>query len=758
MRDMLRDDVQGVLSTSSDQTDERIRRLVWAALAVLYLLVGMSILTFDTLLPIGDRVRFEVGDIPDDDIYAPESRTYESAVLTDQARREAAANAPLQYTRVSNISRDQLDLMRDIVAYMNMVVDDPYTTSAQKTDDLQAITALTNVEQQTWETIVAASDEPPRWSALTQEFITALQTTMSRDIYPTDASIDDALRSLQNRVNFDLSDADQQSVVSVVRPLIIPNNRLDEEATAAERAQAVAAVEPYIRTFRQGETIISKGRPIREEDIEALRIFGLQQGNRSNIRIFMSAFLLMLLVTGAQALYVVRYYPEIVLSPRLIVVLMTIFLLFLAVGRAFGPDWIDQQRLYPAAALSLLVAALVGPHLSMVMTASLALLVGTMFDNSLELIILIAVGGIASVLSLRDIERLNSYFSAGLVTGLVNVVIVLAFIANTEEETPNIISMLSQSSLAFANGLLAAAIALVGLFVIGAVANLTTSVKLIELMQPNQPLLQILLRKAPGTYQHSLQVANLAELAAERIGANASLIRVGAMYHDIGKTLNPQFFVENQAEGFNPHNELDDPYRSAQLIIGHVGEGERLARRHRLPQRIRDFIREHHGTMKPWYFYYQAIERAGGDETKIETDEFSYPGPVPQSKETAILLLADGTESTARAVRPRSHEEVAGVVNKIMEGALAGGQLDESNLTLNDLKTIREVFIETLQAIYHPRIAYREPAKLKPEASIKLEDPDTKPDIAEVTTEETSSASTQLVDTLPEEDEQKDDQ
>ncbi|MCI0713454.1 MAG: HDIG domain-containing protein [Chloroflexi bacterium] len=719
-----RAEVQAVLSTSSQLADERMKRVLWVVIGMLYLLVGLIIMTFDTLVPLGGQVRFEVGDIPQQDIFAPESRTYESAVLTEERRQQAIRNVEPIYTRVSSIARDQRDLMRDIVAYMNMVIDDPYAADEQKLADHEAITALTDIDQTTWQAILASSEDSTRWALLTADLVNALETTMGRNINPTEASLSDALGALRdNNVSIDLTDSEKEIVIVLVSELVVPNTVLDEEATEAERQRALSEVEPFIRTFRTNETIITKGRPITEADIEALQIFGLQQTNRSTTRTFLSALLVLFVVSGGMLLYIARFYPAIIQSTRLMLVLASMFLIFMAVARAFGPDWIDQQRLYPAAALALLVTALVGPHLSTVLIAGLALLVGTMGDNSMELVVLVAVGGIAGALSLRDIERLNSYFSAGLIIGLVNVVIVLAFLAN-DEEVPEFITLLSESLLAFANGLLSAAVALVGLFVIGAIANLTTSVKLIELMQPNQPLLQLLLRKAPGTYQHSLQVANLAELAAERIGANATLIRVAAMYHDIGKTLNPQFFVENQAEGFNPHDDLNDPQRSARLIIGHVAEGERLARRHRLPQRIRDFIREHHGTMKPWYFYYQAIEKAGGDESKVNLETFTYPGPIPQSKETAILLLADGTESTARAIRPRTHEEVANVVNKIMERALQDGQLDESNLTLNDLKVIREVFIETLQAIYHPRIAYKEPVKVKGEQPKQLAEPD----------------------------------
>jgi putative nucleotidyltransferase with HDIG domain len=237
-------------------------------------------------------------------------------------------------------------------------------------------------------------------------------------------------------------------------------------------------------------------------------------------------------------------------------------------------------------------------------------------------------------------------------------------------------------------------------------------------MQPNQPLLQRLLREAPGTYQHSLQVANLAEVATERIGGNATLVRVAAMYHDIGKMLNPHFYVENQAEGLNPHDVLDDPVQSARLIIGHVVEGERMARRYHLAPRIRDFIREHHGTTRVIYFYHKALEQAGGAEDKINVEDFTYPGPRPQSKETAILMLADGTESAARAIKPRSEIEVGEVVSMIFERALQEEQLDDCNLTLKELKIIQQSFIETLQGVYHPRIAYPTPQKKRSTLSV----------------------------------------
>ena len=171
------------------------------------------------------------------------------------------------------------------------------------------------------------------------------------------------------------------------------------------------------------------------------------------------------------------------------------------------------------------------------------------------------------------------------------------------DNPPSLFTVASQIFGSLINGLFSAAVALVGLYVISNVLNIPTSLKIVELQQPNHPLLQRLLREAPGTYQHSLQVANLAELGAQQVDANAALLRVAAMYHDVGKILNPHFFVENQADGVNPHSVLDDPYQSARIIIGHVTEGDRLARRYHLPARIRDFIMEHHGTTQVAYFY-----------------------------------------------------------------------------------------------------------------------------------------------------------
>jgi putative nucleotidyltransferase with HDIG domain len=262
------------------------------------------------------------------------------------------------------------------------------------------------------------------------------------------------------------------------------------------------------------------------------------------------------------------------------------------------------------------------------------------------------------------------------------------------------------ASAAVFNGAASASLALLLQFFIAQQLGLITPLQLLEISRPDQPLLQLFLRTAPGTYQHSLQVSNLAEQAAEAIGADALLVRVGALYHDCGKATNPQFFVENQSPGnIDAHDEMN-PLYAAQTIIKHVPDGVLLARKHRLPERIQDFIREHHGTLSTRYQYNRAIEVNGGDASKVDINAFRYPGPRPQSRETALLMLADGVEARARSERPAGEEALRILIHRVIDFCQRDGQLDDTRITLRDLSLITDSFVTTLLGTYHERIQY----------------------------------------------------
>jgi putative nucleotidyltransferase with HDIG domain len=303
-----------------------------------------------------------------------------------------------------------------------------------------------------------------------------------------------------------------------------------------------------------------------------------------------------------------------------------------------------------------------------------------------------------------------------------------AMMATPQQAEPA--ALLQQIGYGLGNGLLSSALTMAGFYVLGGVFGIMTILQLLDLSRLDHPLLRELLRRAPGTYHHSIMVANLAEQAAERIGANSALVRVGAFYHDVGKMIRPPFFVENQ-EGINPHSSLD-PYTSARIIISHVPDGLELARKYRLPHRIRDFIAEHHGERLVKTFLRKAQEAALGaaqgaaQETATENpraiDEnlFRYPGPRPRSRESAIVMLADAIDATSTALRPDTESAIVKLVETIIEDDLLQKQLQHSGLTLGDVEQMRVSFIETLKGRFHVRVAYPGNEYLLPESNVPV--------------------------------------
>ena len=690
------------------------RSLVVGALT-LFILIGTLALSIETLLEGQNTLQLQVDEVAPEDILAPSSLVYNSAVLTEQAQQEAIARVQPVYDPNPDVTREQIRFARNVTIYINEIRHDSYASQTQQVEDLLLINSLA-LEESAWGDILALSDT--RWELISTEISALVERTMQRDIRPD--NLEATRGSLFNSVASRFSNSETALIVAVSEDILMPNTFLNQEETDALRDEAAASVVDREQRFEAGQRIVSSGDIISDLEMEALQQFGLLQADAIEFQTLLGAFVAMFTTTIILGLYIERFYVYIFQDQALLAVLAILFLLFLIGINAFGVQGTNEPYLYPAAALGFLLTTLVAPQLAIVVMSILAILIGTTQpqDTALQLTSYTLVGSIMGILSMRHIERLNSYFVGGLVVSLGNVFVVTAF-ALLAEEPPSFGDVASQLIIASGNGLFAAGIALIGLYIITSLLNITTSLKLIELMDPKQGILQRLLREAPGTYQHSLQVANLSELAADAIGGDSQLVRVAAMYHDMGKMLNPFYFGENTAEGMNPHNDLNDPVQSAKVIIGHVIEGERMARRANLPMRIRDFILEHHGTTQALYFYNQALDRADIDDSTVNIKDFTYPGPSPRSRETAIMMLADGCESATRSARPAKKSDIEEMVNTIFELRLSEGQLDNSGLTLNDLKTVRHIFIETLQAMYHPRIAYKKRDK-------PFEDRDTK--------------------------------
>ena len=689
----------------SHETATNLLHIVGAfGAAMLFVLVSTIIVASDSLLPgRGDPANLTLGSVPGQNILAPRSVTFESTVLTDRLRAEAAANVAQVYDPPDpNVSRTQSQLARQVLDFIKNVRRDPFGTTEQKIDDIDQITALTLTEDQITR-ILAMS--PETWQGLDDEIINILERVLRESIRETDLIV--VRTQLPTQVGIRFSTEESEIIAAIVEDLIRPNTFANEAATEEARQQAADAVVPVNRTFAMREVVVRQNEPIDEADLEALQKLELLQTADRRLQDVAQAFLASVLVVVITGLYVARFERHLYENSRFVMLLAVIFLIVLTGAKLVSTT--GQFYLYPTAALALLFVSISTPRVALIGTLNLAFLLGIVTTGSLEVATLVGTGGLIGILTLRSTDRLNNYFVSGLVIGLANTIVATIFNLgqiNTQSVSGASLSLLVSFSLI--NGIFAAAAAIAGMYLVTLLFNLTTNLKLAELGQPNQPLLQRLLREAPGTYQHSLQVANLSEQAALSIGADSELVRVSALYHDIGKMLNPAFFSENQQfGGGNPHDVLDDPYRSADIIISHVTEGDDLARQYRLPNRMRDFIREHHGTTEVYVFYRKAVNAAGGDESAVDIDEFRYPGPRPQTRETAIMMMADSCESAVRSIGPTSKQQVLEIVHDIIDTKMRTGQLDDSPLTIHDIKAIQRIFVEMLQAVYHPRIDYK---------------------------------------------------
>jgi putative nucleotidyltransferase with HDIG domain len=668
---------------------------VWL-LGALFVL-GTSAILIVPLFTAG-QVTLNVGDVAPADVSAPHSAHYASEILTEQARDDAERSVPIQYDPLDpRVARQQVARARQVIDFIRAVRLDSRATRDQRRSALAAIEHV-SLSPATIDRLLDLPDD--QWQRLAQEIITVIDLAMRSEI--RDANLSEVKARVPALVAFELND-DQTALVSeVAQNFIVENRARNDAATALARSEARSQVEPRMRDIEAGQIIIRQGEVVNSQQIEALNQLNLRQ-SQVNVGDISGTLLAALVSAVLLGVYLWRFEAELIDRPRSLLLLLLVLLIFLITAKLVVPNRTILPFLFPAAALSMLLAVLLGPGLAVTATLVMAGLVGIMGDRSIEMTIYAAAGGTIAVMALGKVERFSAFFRAGLYVALINVAVILAF--RLPDRTTDAIGLLSLIAVATANGGLSASLALGGLFLVGNLFDITTTLQLLELARPTHPLLNELLRQSPGTYHHTLMVANLAEQAAERIGANSLLTRVGAFYHDVGKTVRPYMFVENQVEGSNVHDQLN-PRTSAEIIISHVTDGMKLAKRYRLPTRVRAFIPEHHGTMRVSLLYQKAIEQSPQGAASVDEAAFRYPGPRPQSKETALLMLADGCEAAVRATRPDSPEEVNEIVQKVIADRIAWGQLDECPLTLADLNIARESFVATLQGMFHPRLLY----------------------------------------------------
>lgn len=483
--------------------------------------------------------------------------------------------------------------------------------------------------------------------------------------------------------------------------------KLDRVRTEDAREHARQAVPPTKGEVLAGERVIAAHEPIRErewERLEAYRTFLLNAGalgeGKAQLRAQAGMFVLNLLILSVFGFLLLSYRPTVYEHSRHMTLIALLIATLACAAAAVGGTEAPVE-LVPIAFPALVIAALWDGRMALnfVLVVTMLLSIQTPFI-SLSARLLMLAGGSAAALSVRVMHRRSQGLVLGLVISAAYAATCVGLGLLRSREASDVLTCALWGA---ANGMASALIAMGFLPLFEVFTRITTDQTLLELADLNRPLLKRLSLEASGTYAHSINVANLTEAAARGIGANPLLARVGAYYHDVGKIALPQFFIENQARGRNPHDQLD-PRRSAEIVRLHVLEGVKLAAQAGLPESVRNFIPEHHGTQSIGFFYDQA--RHSSPEAELDPADFCYPGPKPQSKETAILMFADSVESAAKVLQEPTPERIRALVDRIVDGKISQGQLDEAPLTLHDITRIKEQFVAVLTGMYHHRIDY----------------------------------------------------
>ena len=668
------------------------------------LIVAVSVVTFVALtLPIGLRptaVQSKIGDVAPRDYQAPKDIEYVSEIRTEEARLAAERAVPPVFTSPdSSIGRQQIERLNTTLQLITSIRDDTvlvYENKIAQLSDLSDVRLRPDVIE------YMLGITPARWNIVQQESLRVLEQVMRRAIHDKDAET--VKLTVPSLVSLTLNEQQVELVTELVTAYIVPNSLYSEELTIAAKQSARDAVQPVVKTYKAGEMIVPAGEVISLTDMEAFQQLGMIQPGQRVEDTLGAATLIVLCAAFASIYFYRRKRIRVLTDPRSLFVIAIVFIAFLIGARLAIPNRTVVPYLYPLPAAGLLLTTLFGTEIGLIFSLVLAILAAYGLPNTLDLTPYYLLSSLFGLLALGPARRFWAFFRGGFGIATAGIAVIIAY--RLPYTTVDLAGFLTLIGAAIFNGLASASVALLLQFVFAQSLGLTTALNLLDISRPDYPLLQYFLRSAPGTYQHSLQVANLAEQAAERSGADPLLTRVGALFHDVGKAVNPAFFIENQIPGSVDKHDNVPPEETSATIIRHITDGIQMARKYHLPRRLEDFILEHHGALITRYQYTQALDAANGDVTKVDIEKFRYPGPRPRSRETALLMLADAVEARARAERPATDDDLRALVRSVIDLVQKHGQMDDTVLTLRDLNLITESFATTLRGQYHPRIQY----------------------------------------------------
>lgn len=495
--------------------------------------------------------------------------------------------------------------------------------------------------------------------------------------------------------------------IKIVNNSIKENTYLNKKLTQEKINDAIKKVDKVF--IKRGEIIVSEGEEITEEHYGYLTEAGLiDKENKRDIKPFLGVVVIILLLELILFAYIYLFSNKLLYKISNLYLIVIVFLIVFLISKPLSNI---SSYLIPIACSSMLIGILINPTLAIVLNIFLTILITLSTNNSLTIFVILLTSGTVAAISTSNTHQRSNILVSGLIVSLTNLILIVGF---GLIDGLGVKDILINGFYGILNGVFCSILTIGSLPLWEYVFNILTPIKLLELSNPNHPILKRLLVEAPGTYHHSIIVGNLSESAAQAIDCNGLLARVGSYYHDIGKLKRPYFFKENQLTSDNPHDKIS-PNLSSNIIRSHVQDGVILARKHKLPEDIVDIIEQHHGQTLVKYFYHKAINE--NEQSKnVVPDDFKYKGPKPKSKEAAIVMLADSVEAAVRSLSDPTRENIEELVKKIIDGKHNEGQLNDCELTFKDLEVINKTFVNILMGIFHERIEYPELDKEELEA------------------------------------------
>ncbi len=664
-----------------------------------------------------EYVQLKPDEVAQRDIQSTINATVIDEIKTQQLRQQAAASVQKVYQEDKLALSDTYDEINNFYSDLKKILTaeiEDEDKVAQLKVLLENINIKTDVFQPGYTTSQLAKflldKNTDDIELIHQNSLTASQNAMGNPI-TAEALTTTYAQIIDQTEQMNFSPEAKDIIKIVVINTVRPNLTFNQEATDLAISNAIEAVQPVQKTVKAGEIIVRQGERVTAEQITLLEQLGIQK-SPGNYVTFIGVCIFVVIIFLLMIEFLRRYYKEILNNDMLILLIGLIIVLVLLITRFISIINISDHPevnaltgyLAPVAAGSMLLAILIDNRVAHFVTMIMAILVGLLFDgNGLFYAIAAFVGGTAGIYRVYRVNQTSDLARAGLYIAGVNILTIVTLNLIGGSLTVNLI--IFSIVIGAINGITSAVLMIGILPYLESAFSITSMIKLLELANPTHYLLKKLLLEAPGTYHHSLMVGNLAEASAESINANPLLVRVGAYYHDIGKIKRPEYFVENQFGFDNPHEKIA-PALSALIITAHIKEGVELAREANLPQIIVSFIEQHHGTSLVKYFYNRALEE--DRDGYISEGSFRYEGPKPQTKELALVMLADSVEAAVRSLQNPTPDTIRNMVRSIIKDKLDDGQLENSPLTFKDLETVTKSFCKILEGAYHKRIEYPE--------------------------------------------------